>query len=183
LSGASAQASLKLTTVIMIVAPHEVQAVAVPLMRRYSPDSLARVPAHLTVLYPFVEYDHLDDACFRLEHIFAGIAPFEITMDGYGEFPTVLYMKPRDPGPIKRIFRRVYQDFPDCAPYGGTYGDDLTPHMTVGEFESPAELAAAKAALPRYQPITFRATRLHVMYGIDHVTLPWITHTVIPLGG
>ncbi|HLY27070.1 MAG TPA: 2'-5' RNA ligase family protein [Aggregatilineales bacterium] len=183
MSGSQGAAPTKLTTTIMIVAPHEVQAVAVPLLRRYAPDTLTRVPAHLTILYPFVAYERLDEACAKLVSICAEIAPFEITMEGYGEFPSALYMTPRNPQPIKRVFHRVYRDFPECLPYGGAFGDDLTPHMTVGEFETPEELHGAKAALPRYAPITFRATRLHVLYGIDHIALPWITHAVIPLGG
>ncbi len=174
---------MELTTVIMIVAPHEVQAVAVPLLRRYAPDALTRVPAHLTVLYPYVAYDRLDDTCARLEPICASIAPFEVTLAGYGEFPGVIYMALRNPRPIKRLFRTIYQHFPECPPYRGAFGEDLTPHLTVGEFETSDEQHAARAALPRYAPLTFQATRLHVLYGIDAIALPWLTHAVIPLGG
>ena len=39
-----------LTTVVMLIPPHEVQALAVPILRKYAPDTLTRVPAHLTVL-------------------------------------------------------------------------------------------------------------------------------------
>ncbi len=174
---------MELTTVIMIVAPHEVQAIAVPLLRRYAPDTLTRVPAHLTVLYPFVAYERLDEACDQLASIGASIAPFEVTLAGYAEFPGVIYMIPRNPQPIKRLFRTIYQHFPDCPPYRGAFGDDLTPHLTVAEFETPDEQRAARAALPRYAPVTFQVKRLHILYGIDAIALPWLTHTVIPLGG
>ncbi len=40
-------------------------------------DTLTRVPAHLTVLYPFVAYGRLDEASLPLQAICAGIAPFE----------------------------------------------------------------------------------------------------------
>ncbi len=173
---------MELTTVIMIVAPHELQAIAVPLLRRYAPDTLTRVPAHLTVLYPFVAYERLDDACAELETICASIAPFEVTLAGYGEFPGAIYMAPRNPRPIKRLFRAIYGHFPECPPYRGAFGDELTPHLTVGEFETPDEQRAARAALPRYAPFTFQATRVHVLYGIDAIALPWLTHAVIPLG-
>src|SRR5579862_1106375 len=159
--------NIELTTVIMIVAPHEVQSIAVPLLQRFAPDTLTRVPAHLTVLYPFVAYERLDEACDKLREICAKVPPFEVTMAGFGEFPSVIYMTPRNPKPIKQIFNRIYQDFPECPPYRGAFGDDMTPHMTVGEFESEDEKRAARAMLPRYTPITFMATRLHVMYGID----------------
>jgi 2'-5' RNA ligase len=173
---------MELTTAIMIVAPHELQAIAVPMLRRYAPETLARVPAHLTVLYPFVAYERLDEACAQLYRICANIAPFEVTMAGYAEFPGVIYMPPRNPQLIKRVFRRIYRHFPECPPYGGAFGDDLTPHMTVGEFETQEEQRAARATMPRYTPLTFRAARLHVLYGIERIMLPWLTHAVIPLG-
>ncbi len=174
--------TMELTTVLMIVAPHEVQAVAVPLMRRYAPDTASRVPAHLTLLYPFVAYERLDEACMQLHSICAKISSFEVTMAGYGEFPGVIYMTPHNPQPIKNVFRRIYQEFPECPPYRGAFGDDLTPHMTIGEFESREEQRAARAAMPSYTPITFQVTRLHILYGIDQIALPWLTYAVIPLG-
>ncbi len=173
---------MDLTTVIMIVAPHELQAIAVPLMRRYAPDTLTRVPAHLTILYPFAPYERLDEACLQLQAICAGIAPFEVTIAGYAEFPGVVYMLPRNPRPIKHLFHRISQDFPDFPPYRGAYGSEITPHLTVGEFESDEEQRSAWAALPRYEPYTFRVTHLHVLYGLDGITLPWLTRAVIPLG-
>jgi hypothetical protein len=53
--------------------------------------------------------------------------------------------------------------------------------MTVGEFASQAEQQAA--ILPHYEPITFQAAKLHLMYGPMEFTLPWITYDVIPFGG
>ena len=173
---------MELTTVIMIVVPHELQAIAVPLLRRHAPDILTRVPAHLTVLYPFVAYERLEEACLQRQAICASIPPFEVTIAGYAEFPGVVYMPPRNPRPIKRLFHRISEHFPDCQPYGGAFGDEITPHLTVGEFENDEDQRAARAILPRYAPYTFRVTRLHILYGLDHITLPWLTYAVLPLG-
>jgi 2'-5' RNA ligase len=164
-----------LETTIMIVAPHPVQDIAVPILHRYAPDTLIRVPAHLTVLYPFAPVKQLDEASAIVRDIAATIAPFDITMQGYGRFPRVTFMQPEDPEPIKAVFRRMYAAFPQCPPYGGAYGNELHPHMTVGEFATQAEQAAA--ILPEYQPVTFRAERLHILYGPPRAALPWITHS------
>jgi 2'-5' RNA ligase len=172
--------SYPLTTGIIIVAPHEVQAIAVPTLQQYGFNALIRVPAHLTLLYPFVEFDQLGAACEKLRSIFASVSPFAITMDGYGYFPTVSYMKPANPGPVQDVFRRIFAAFPECPPYRGQFGNDLHPHMTVGEFSSEHERQAA--ILPEYPPTTFCAERIHVIYGIDDAALPWITYTVIPFG-
>ena len=166
---------------VVIIAPHHVQAFAVPLMRKYSIDSLLRVPAHITVLFPFVPLAELDEACERLRQIFADAHPFEITLDGYGHFPTVAYLKPANPEPIKALFRRVHAAFPECPPYRGGFGsDDITPHMTVGEFASEAE--CLQATFPDYAPISFKVRYLHLIVGVEHEPIPWITHDVIPLG-
>ena len=37
---------------VVILAPHQVQAFAMPLMRQHSYKSTLRVPAHITVLFP-----------------------------------------------------------------------------------------------------------------------------------
>lgn len=172
---------MEYATAVVIIAPHRVQAFAVPLMRRYSFDSMLRVPAHITVLFPFVPVDDLDDVCWKLRDIYAEVPSFDVTLDGYGHFPTTTYLKPRDPAPIKAAFQAVHAAFPDYPPYRGAHGnDDITPHMTVGEFRSEAEREAA--AFPAYEPITFSVRRLHLIVGVEHEAIPWITYDVIPLG-
>jgi 2'-5' RNA ligase len=172
---------MELQTTIMIVAPHEVQAIAVPILRRYAPETLIRVPAHLTVMYPFVPISQLDEASTKVHEICAGVSPFEITMRGYDSFPNVAFMNPTNPEPIQELFRRIFAAFPECPPYGGAFGNDLHPHMTVGEFANAEEQQAA--VLPVYESVTFQVKQVHVLYGPINLALPWITHSVIPLGG
>ena len=92
-------------TTILIVAPHGVQAIAVPILRRYSPDVLLKVPAHFTVMYPFVPVDSLPDACKKVRTVCADIRPFDVTVNGYDSFPGVAYIKAEDPEPIRAVFR------------------------------------------------------------------------------
>jgi 2'-5' RNA ligase len=150
-------------------------------MRQYSFESMLRVPAHITVLFPFVPLAQLDAAAETLCDLCADVQPFDLTLDGYGHFPTVVYLKPADPAPIKALFQRIHAMYPEYPPYRGAFGnDDITPHMTVGEF--PSEIDRAKANFPPYEPITFRVNRLHLICGVEHEPIPWITHDVIPLG-
>ena len=172
--------SYALTTVVMIVGLHNIQIIAAPTRRKYALDSSIRVPAHVTLLYPFVAFDQLNSACRKLREVLTEVEPFEITLDGYDHFPTVAFMKVANPVPIQNIFRKIYAAFPECPPYGGLYGNDLHPHMTVGEFRDQS--ARDAAILPDYPATTFRAERVHVLYGIDGESLPWITYEVIALG-
>lgn len=173
---------MEYTTAVVIIAPHPVQRLAVPLMRRYSFENMLRVPAHITVLFPFVPLEALDDAARRLRGLCADEPPFDVTLEGYGHFPTVAYLKPANPQPIKALFRKIHAEYPDYPPYRGTFGnDDITPHMTVAEFGSEAEREAV--SLPPFEPLHFRVRCLHLIAGVEHEPIPWITHDVIPLGG
>src|SRR5450432_2499221 len=124
---------------VVIIAPYRVQAFAVPLMRSHCFESMMRVPAHITVLFPFVPVSDLNTACRRLRELCASVPTFDVTLNGYGQFPTVVYLKPANPEPIKALFQLVHAQFPTYPPYQGMFGsDDITPHMTVGEFENEA---------------------------------------------
>ncbi|HVU14401.1 MAG TPA: 2'-5' RNA ligase family protein [Phototrophicaceae bacterium] len=166
---------------LVIIAPHPVQAFAVPLMRQYCFESLMRVPAHMTVLFPFAPLDQLDGTRQTLRNLCATLPPFDVTLDGYGQFPTTTYLKPRDPEPIKATFRAVHAAFPDYLPYNGQFGnDDILPHMTVGEFHSEAE--RDQANYPVFEPITFRVQRLHLIAGMPYEPIPWVTQDVFWFG-
>jgi 2'-5' RNA ligase len=170
---------LDLTTAIVIAAPHEVLATAVPIMLRYSPNNLIRFRPHITLMFPFVPFYQADEACDRLYSVCEKIAPFDVTLDGYGEFPGVIYMKPVNADAIRAVFRKLYNAFPEYPPYEGQFGNDLKPHLTLVTFDPETH----RPLMPHYEPITFRVDRLHMWYGMRHADLPWLTHNVFPLGG
>lgn len=173
---------IQFESAIIIVAPHTVQAVAVPIMRQHLLDELLKVPPHITLLYPFAPFEKLYEASQTVRRLCAEIAPLEITLSGYGQFPGVIYMNPINPEPIKSVFRKLYAAFPEYPPYKGQYGDDLHPHLTIAQFEDEADQRAAASALPGYAPLTFQVTHLHILYGAVKAALPWIAYDVIPLG-
>jgi 2'-5' RNA ligase len=172
---------MELQTGVGITAPHEVQALAVPILKRYSPDLLVVFPAHITLLYPFAQPARLEEACVALRALCATLVPFEITLDGYDHFPRVTFMKPVNPDPIRHLFRQIHALFPECVPYDGEFGTDIHPHLTVCMFDSEAE--QQQATLPDYEPITFLAHKLDVLSGPSSLDLPWLTYAVIPFGG
>ncbi|MEP7291800.1 MAG: 2'-5' RNA ligase family protein [Chloroflexota bacterium] len=172
---------MEYSTAVVIVAPPHIQTFATPLRLKYGFEGMLRVPAHITVLFPFVPLDELDAACETLRPLFADVPPFEVTLDGYGHFPTATYLKPANPEPIKALFRLIHGAFPGCPPYRGAFGsDDIIPHMTIGEFGS--EIERASAEFPAYAPISFRVPHVHLIVGMEHEPIPWVTHDVIPLG-
>lgn len=172
---------MELETAVVITAPHEVQALAVPFFKQYSPNLLTIYPAHITVIYPFVPPADLKQACATLRNVCASTAPFDVTLDGYDRFPRVTFMNPVNPEPILRLFRSILALFPACAPYGGEFGPDIHPHLTVSIFDS--DTAQQQAVFPPYDPITFPVRQLHVLSGSPRLDMPWLTETVISLEG
>lgn len=102
------------------------------LRRRCIQDARHGLPAHATLLYPFVEPGALDEGLrLRLATIVAGHAPFTFRLAGRGRWPTALFasVEPEDP------FRSLHEDlataFPEFPIYGGAF--PFVPHVTVAE--------------------------------------------------
>lgn len=173
---------MPLHTSITITPPHPVQALAVPLLRRYAYDLPRRLPAHITVLYPFVAPGTLDTATETLRALCADIPPFPLTVAGYGQFPGVAYLAVAASAPLDELQAKVQAAFPDCTPYEGAFGGDAPPpHITVGVFNSAAK--QARATLPPYPPQTFTVDRLTVSIGDPQRIVPWLVRAVVQLNG
>ncbi len=171
---------MTLLSAVVIFPPHNLQAIAIPIMRQYAANTYSRIAAHITLLTPFIPFEQIEQASQTLQAICADVKPFEITLSGYGHFPQITFMQPTDPRPIKALFRTVFDDFPLYPPYGGTFGNDLHPHLTVAEFGSEDEQPITR--LPDYAPLTFKVDCIHLIYGTEE-PLPWLTYSVIRLGG
>jgi 2'-5' RNA ligase len=119
---------------LTIVIPEAEPAVA-DWRARYDPVSVAaNIPAHVTLLYPFVPRDALTPEIEAdLAALFASERPFTATFAGVCAFPAeVLYLAPDDPAPFDRLTRLLAARFPATPPYGGTIADPI-PHITIGK--------------------------------------------------
>ena len=110
------------------------------------------VPAHVTILYPFVDGSELTPAVReRVAAIAGGFRAFEVTFASAARWPGVVYLEPR---PSCAVHRRLIDvcaaAFPEHPPYAGTI-DEVIPHLTVAETDSgPLDeiLAEARLAVP-----------------------------------
>jgi 2'-5' RNA ligase len=109
------------------------------------------VPAHVTILFPFLPAIGLGrDVRTELVAIAAAHAPFDVRFRRVGRFPGVVYLAPEPSGPFKRLTGAVVGRFPDFPPYGGAH-DEVIPHLTIAESQDgPLDRIAegARAALP-----------------------------------
>ena len=126
------------------------------------------VPAHLSVVYPFVPPAEVDAAVLaRLGAAIGTVPAFDCEFsrtDWFGD--DVLWLAPEPDAPFRALVQAVVGAFPAHQPYGGLY-DDVIPHLTVGELRlgSADELAAAERAVREHLPIRARVDRAVFLAG------------------
>jgi hypothetical protein len=122
------------------------------------------LPAHVTVLSPFLEEGWCDDGTDRaLRELFAGVAPFVFRLARIERFPDVVYLAPEPVEPFRALTRAVHHRWPDYPPYNGVY-DDVIPHVTVAATPPPPGF---EAALERVLPIEVRASEVLLVVARD----------------
>jgi 2'-5' RNA ligase len=98
---------------------------------RHDPMAAAGVPAHVTLLFPFLTTDELTPAVRRrLARIASQVRPFSVRFDDTGRFPGVLWLAPDPTAPFIELTERLAAAFPDHPPYEGAHAD-IVPHLTV----------------------------------------------------
>jgi 2'-5' RNA ligase len=122
------------------------------------------VPAHITVLFPFMPPRRIDEQVLaELEHLFAAVTRFRFRLDDTGWFgDDVLWLAPRDPGPFRALTQRVYGAFPAFPPFEGQF-DDVVPHLTIGHGRPLNDLHSAEESIQAQLPIDGHATAVTLM--------------------
>lgn len=135
---------------------------------RYELDPSRRwgMPAHLTLLYPFVPPADVDHAVLsRLEAVATRVSPFDAEFDDFGWFADqVVWLAPSHPEPFERLIMEVMEAFPGRPPYGGAF-DEVIPHVTIGEGGEVGLLRAAANAIHPQLPLKVSVTSLSLMAG------------------
>ena len=129
-------------TALVLLVPEADLAVA-PWREQHDPAAARGMPAHITVLYPFMPYTEIDVRVHNnLAGIFGNHAAFALQLEHWARFPGVLYLRPEPSEPIAAMTRDVMACFPDWPLYGGAF-PEITPHLTVAQTDEAvaAELA------------------------------------------
>jgi 2'-5' RNA ligase len=122
------------------------------------------VPAHITVLFPFMPPGRIDETVLaELEHLFAAVTRFRFRLDDTGWFgDDVLWLAPRDPGLLRALTQRVFEAFPAFPPFEGQF-DDVVPHLTIGHGRPLNDLDIAEESAQAQLPIDSHATAVTLM--------------------
>ncbi len=148
----------------------------------YDPAATWGVPAHITVLYPFVPPNAIDEAVLaRLTALLAAIEPFDFVLDEVDQFTTeVLYLAPTPADRFVELTEAIVGAWPEQQPYGGVY-EAIVPHLTIAHTNRGASFAAIRSRVLEELPIRGRAESVNLMTGTLEVA-SWETKHQFALG-
>jgi 2'-5' RNA ligase len=173
-----------LTASGVVVAVPEADPVVGQHRLQLDPAAARGVPAHVTVLYPFVPPPDLGIADFdRLAEVLSGFVAFDAVfprVDWFGD--AVVWLAPEPAEQFRRLTSVVGAAFPDLLPYGGEF-DDVVPHLTIGgpSRGTVDELRLAADAVAVQLPLRTRVQEVAVLAGSSNAG-SWRTVAHVPLG-
>lgn len=99
--------------------------------QRFDPSARRNVPAHVTVLYPFMAPDEIDDEVLEsLARIARAVPCFEYRLAETRRFPVSLYLAPQPDASFAALTEAVQRAYPEFPPFAGKF-DTVVPHVTV----------------------------------------------------
>jgi len=113
------------------------------LRSRFDATSKLGVPAHITVLFPFMAADEITSDILRQAQAALNEVPsFEFSLAGVGRFPLTAYLCPAPSEPFVALTAALTDRFPAFPPYGGAH-EGVVPHLTVahGDHSTAAAIA------------------------------------------
>ncbi len=171
---------------------HNLSAVVVPvpaaeprvgaLRAALDPSAALGVPAHVTIMFPFVPPADLDDGVLAaLREVFAAAPAFEVEFSTVRWFSDVVWWAPEPAGPFVALTRAVSARF-GMKPYEGGHGDAITPHLTIGHGAPIEQMRAAEAEVTAGPPVRADVRSAVLMTG-SRVPASWTTVADLPFGG
>ncbi len=168
------------TVSALVVMVPEADSVVGRWRERWDPAAGEGVPAHVSVLYPFLDGGSIDDGVAgELSGLLGAHEPFEVRFAGTARWPGVLYLPPEPDGPLRALTAAAVSRWPQVPPYGGRFGADPQPHLTVGIRQPDAVYDEAEREITARLPIRCRVSEvLLTVRERDR----WAVRAAFPLG-
>jgi 2'-5' RNA ligase len=142
----------------LIVSVPEAEPVVGIWRSQFDSAAAAGVPAHITVLYPFLDRQLVDDGILaELDALLVQHPAFELQLAQCGRFSDVLYLVPASETSLRALTSAVAARWPEAPPYGGQFAD-VVPHLTIAYRQEPAVFDMIESDLRGRLPVTARIT-------------------------
>jgi 2'-5' RNA ligase len=133
----------------------------------------AGLPAHITLLYPFLGTRAIDrEIEGTLESLFQSVPAFDFTLSEVGHFPGVVYLAPEPAAPFTALVQALVERWPDRQAYGGAHAE-IVPHLTVAFGET------VPRGLTERLPVSVRAREVWLM---SRMAGRWVRRASFRLG-
>ncbi len=147
---------------LLVIVPNAEPAVGAA-RQELDPAAALGVPAHITVLYPFVPPGELCTAIdVQIARLVGAHPAFDFALDRVATFPELTWLAPRPAAPLAALTHDACAQF-GLEPYEGEH-DEVLPHLTVGHGARSLDLALHKQ-LRAHLPIPARASSVELWVG------------------
>ncbi|MFB7447555.1 2'-5' RNA ligase family protein [Streptomyces sp. NPDC056194] len=157
---------------------------AEPSVRRwrelFDPSAQAGVPAHVTVLFPFLDEGRMDALVHStLADVLGSHPAFDLRFERHGRFPGVLHLVPEPDTQLRHLTEAISDRWPEAPPYGGRFAE-VVPHLTIAQGQEDAVLEEIEADLAARLPFTAHVSSVEL---IVHDGTKWQERASFALGG
>ena len=140
------------------------------------------IPAHVTVLFPFVPAAETGRREASVQALAATRSSFDAQLDGIDCFDEHVWLRPAPFRQWRELIEATTRWFPELPPYDGAF-ETVVPHLTVGAASAAtptaAVLEAARRDLAPLLPLRFRVTALTLL--AERLDGTWSTEARFPL--
>jgi 2'-5' RNA ligase len=128
-----------------IVNVPEAEAPVASLRNRFDASVRLGVPAHITVLVPFMAPDQITpNVLAHIQAALSQVPSFAFSLSQVRRFPATAYLAPEPAEPFIALTEALVHTFPKFPPFRGQH-ESIVPHLTVANGNaSEAEVAAAE---------------------------------------
>ena len=168
------------TTALVVPIP-EAEPLVGSYRSRHDPSGAWGMPAHVTILTPFVPPARLDDPILaELAALFADMPKLSCRFEKTGHFPGVLYLAPEPVDGFREMTKRLVERYPECPPYAGAH-KDVVPHLTVLHDCADCLCQRVAPCLEAELPLAAQVTEV-MLYQGGNEDPGWIRRARFPLG-
>jgi 2'-5' RNA ligase len=169
---------------VAVVPPEQVWE-PIQVIRRRHDRQIRRWMPHVNLLYPFrprsefpTILPELAAACAPLEPFTVSLGDFRFFRHGSGR--RTLWLAPEPAEGLRQLQAALQAAFPDCDDLS-RFPAGFTPHLSVGQFTSPAECERMRAQLQAgWQPVVFLLEEVSLL--TREADRPFVVADEIPLG-
>lgn len=146
---------------------------------RFDPSAQAGVPAHVTVLFPFLDESRIDALVHSaLADVLGSHPAFDLRFERCGRFPEALYLVPDPDTQLRQLTEAITDRWPEAPPYEGRFAEIL-PHLTIAQGQEEAVIEEIETDLAGKLQFTSRISSVEL---IVHDGTKWQERASFALG-